>query len=111
MRVLLDENLEHEVLHRLENYGHECLHVGRSDGLSKGDSDEDLAAVSKQDGRVIVTYDDDFRTEFAESDYHAVLFFPDETLSARNVADAVHEISTHYDSAQLGFQAVGQSWL
>jgi predicted nuclease with TOPRIM domain len=26
-RLILDENVEHEVLHRLENYGHDVEHV------------------------------------------------------------------------------------
>lgn len=36
MRFLLDEDLEHEVYHRLQHYGHDLLHVEVSDDLSKG---------------------------------------------------------------------------
>ena len=49
MRFLLDENIEHEVYHRLENYGHDLLHVKVSDELNKGDTDERLAAVSRSE--------------------------------------------------------------
>lgn len=111
MRLLLDENVEHEVHHRLRNYGHDVTHVDFDDGLRKGDSDDDLAAFSLAETRVVVTYDDDFR-EFDPESYHAVLFLADQSLSAREVADAVHEVSTYYDTDDLeGFQTVGRSWL
>ena len=112
MRFLLDENLEHEVFHRLEDHGHEVLHVDLSDRLSKGTSDSDLAAVSREHRFVIVTYDDDFRDDFSESEYHAVLYIPDQTLSAGTIADVLQEISTYYRQNELqGFMTVGRSWL
>jgi predicted nuclease of predicted toxin-antitoxin system len=112
MRLLLDENLEHEVYHRLESYGHDVRHVEVSDGLEKGLTDPDIAIVSLDESRVIVTYDDDFRTDLGAADYHAVLFFEDESLSAREVADIVHEVSRYHDGDQLsGFIKVGRSWL
>lgn len=112
MRFLLDENLEHEVYHRLQNYGHELLHVEVSDELSKGDTDAELAEVSRTGGWIIVTYDDDFRDNFSEDDYHAALYFADQTLSANKVADVLHNISTYYNQDQIrGFMTVGQSWL
>ena len=112
MRFLLDENLEHEVYHRLENFGHDLLHVEVSDGLRKGDSDETLAERSREEGWIIVTYDDDFWTEFPESTYGALLYFPDQSLSARQVAEVLHEVSTYYDRGELvGSQKIGRSWL
>jgi predicted nuclease of predicted toxin-antitoxin system len=112
MRFLLDENIEHEVYHRLGNYGHDLLHVEISDGLNKGDTDERLAAVSRSEDWIIVTYDDDFRDDFDEDDYRGVLYFTDQTLSAKTVADVLHEISTYYEQDELcGFLTVGNSWL
>jgi hypothetical protein len=112
MRFLLDENLEHEVYHRLENYGHEVLHVEVSGSLNKGDSDRKLAERSREERWVIVTYDDDFWTDFSESAYGALLYFPDQSLSAKQLAAILHEISTYYDQEQLvGSQKVGRSWL
>ena len=96
MRFLLDENLEHEVFHRLRNGGHEVRHVDLSEELSKGDSDGDLAAFSRESQFVIVTYDDDFRDD----------------LSAKTVAGVLDEISTYYDGSDLrGFLTIGRSWL
>jgi hypothetical protein len=43
---LLDEHLEHEILHRLRNYGYEAEHVDLHDSLQKGDEDETLAQYS-----------------------------------------------------------------
>ena len=112
MRLLLDENIEHEVYHRLENYGHELLHVEVSDELDKGDTDERLAEISRLDDWIIVTYDDDFRDDFTETDYRGVLYFAEQTLSAKTVADVLHEISIYYEQDDLrGFLTVGQSWL
>jgi hypothetical protein len=112
MKSLLDENLEHEVFHRLDNYGHDLVHVEISEEITKGAPDTELATISRQENRVIVTYDDNFRTDFVDGDYDAVLYFPDQTLSVRDVADVLHEISTYYAQDQLqGFMTVGRSWL
>lgn len=112
MKLFLDENLEHEVFHRLDHYEHDVRHPEVSDGLAKGVTDADIAAVSSAESRVIVTYDDDFRTDFGPADYHAVLFFEDESLSAHEVADIVHTVSRHYEADQLsGFIKVGRSWV
>ena len=43
-RLLLDENLEHEVLDRLVNAGHDVEHVDTVTALEKDGSDTDLAA-------------------------------------------------------------------
>jgi len=111
MRVLLDENLEHEVYHRLRHDGHDVVHVDIDDELHKGDSDTDLGAFSRRDRRVLLTYDDDFR-DLDPSAYHAVLFVEQQTLSAREVADIINEISKYYETEDLGgFQTVGRSWL
>jgi hypothetical protein len=44
--ILLDENLEHEILHRLRKYGHEAEHIHFHENLQKGDEDEILAQYS-----------------------------------------------------------------
>lgn len=59
-RLLLDENIEHEVLHRLENAGHDVEHVDFIARLGKGTSDDEIARYSLDADRTIVTYDDDF---------------------------------------------------
>jgi predicted nuclease of predicted toxin-antitoxin system len=59
-RLLLDENVEHEVGHRLENYGHDVVHVDFEPKLGKGATDRSLAEYTLAEDRVLVTYDDDF---------------------------------------------------
>ncbi|WP_394347871.1 DUF5615 family PIN-like protein [Halorubrum sp. GN11GM_10-3_MGM] len=92
--------------------GRLSIHVEVSDELNKGATDEQLAEISRLDDWIIVTYDDDFRDGFTEHDYRGVLYFADQTLSAKTVADVLHEISTYYEQDDLrGFLTVGQSWL
>lgn len=112
MRFLLDEHIEHEVLGRLENDGHDPVHVELTDELCKGADDSSLAAVSLQTERIIVTYDDDFRREFTEDDYYAVLLFGDEELPPDSVAEILDRVATHYTHEEVtGIQTVGRSWL
>jgi len=111
-RLLLDENVEREVYHRLDSYGHDVEHVDFSPELGKGASDGDLADYSIREDRTIVTYDDDFIEETPPSQYRATLFFEDKTISAKNMADIIHEMSKAYPHEQVdGLQKAGREWL
>lgn len=111
-RLILDENVEHEVLHRLENYGHDVEHVDFVPELGKGTADHPIARYSLDANRVIVTYDDDFALEVDEGLYRAVLYFDDATLSVEQVADIIHTVSQNYPQAELqGLEYVGEEWL
>ena len=108
-RLVLDENVEHEVLHRLD---HDVEHVDFVPSLGKGTGDHPLARYSLETDRVIVTYDDDFVLEVDEDGYRAVLYFNDATLSVKQVADIVHAVSQHYPQDELrGLEYVGAEWL
>ena len=112
VRLLLDEHVEHEVAHRLEQRGYDAEHVGTSEEMGTSVDDLSVAAYSKASRRVIVTYDDDFVTEIGEGEFHCVLFFEDEGLSPAEVAEVVHNISTTYPESQFrGLQKVGREWL
>jgi predicted nuclease of predicted toxin-antitoxin system len=111
-RLILDENVEHEVFHRLENYGHDVEHVDFVPELGKGTSDRPIARYSLDTDRVIVTYDDDFVLKIDEDDYRAVRSVGDETLSTKQVADVVHAVTTAYPQEELdGLEYVGDEWL
>jgi hypothetical protein len=111
-RLILDENVEHEVFHRLENYGHDVEHVDFVPELGKGVADHPIAQYSLDTDRVIVTYDDDFVLEVDEGLFRAVLYFDDATLSVEQVADIVHTVSQNYPQAELqGLEYVGDEWL
>lgn len=69
-------------------------------------------AYSKETERVILTYDDDFLTEYDPADYHCVIYFADESLSATEVSDIVHEMVEAYpESAFTGPQFGSTEWL
>lgn len=111
-RLILDENVEHEVLHRLENYGHDVKHVDSVSALGKGTDDNPIAQYSLDTDRVIVTYDDDFVLEIDKTEYRAVLYFSDATLPAKQVADVIHTVSQQYPQEEVsGLEYVGERWL
>lgn len=112
LSLLLDENIEHEVLHRLEKFGHDVEHVDLHEELKKGDPDERLARYSRDSGRIIVSYDPDWVENFGEDDYHCVLLFEEESLSARAVAQIVQNMSEVYPESEFrGMQKTGKEWL
>jgi len=111
-RLILDEHVEHEVVHRLENYGHDVQHVDFVPELGKGTADHPIARYARDTDRVIVTYDDDFVLEVDEQTYGAVLYFADATLSVGQVADIIHAVSRTYPQAELrGLEYIGEDWL
>lgn len=111
-RLLLDENVEHVVGHRLDNYGHDVRHVDMVPKLGKGTDDQSIAAFTLEEDRVLVTYDDDFVLSVAEDDFRAALYLSDASLPVETVADIVHEVSTHYPQDELeGVTYVGIEWL
>lgn len=111
-RLVLDENVEHEVLERLERLGHDVEHVDFVRGLGKGVDEERVAQYSREMDRVIVTHDDDFVLEVDEAAFRAVLYLGDATLSAGTVAAIVQAVSQRYPMDQLdGVEYVGPEWL
>lgn len=111
-RLVLDENVEHEVLHRLENFGHDVEHVDLVGQLGKGTGDFPIARYSRETDRFVVTYDDDFVLELDESDYRAAIYFDDKTLSVRQVADVIQAMSETYPADQVtGLVHGGTEWL
>lgn len=110
--VLLGENVEHEVLYRLRHYGHTVEHVDLHDQLRKGARDDALARYSRSNHALIVTYDNDFETDYDESDYWGVLLLSDSDWTATQVADVVHEILELYPPSELELMnVVGREWL
>lgn len=111
-RLLFDQNLENDVLHRLQDLSHDVEHVDFVPELGKGATDEELAAYFRETDRAIVTYDDDFVEDVDPDQYRAVLFFEDDGVSAREVTSIIHEMSEVYPFGQVtGLQKVGREWL
>ena len=111
-RLLLDENIEREAFDRLNDAGDDVEHVDFVSKLDKGASDTDLARYSIETDRTIVTYDDDFIEDVPPSQYRAVLFFEDETISAREITEIIHAMSQVYPHYEVeGLQKTGREWL
>jgi predicted nuclease of predicted toxin-antitoxin system len=75
MTFKIDENLHEEVAALLRQAGYDALSV--YDQNMQGHKDEDLAAVCKREGRVIVTQDLDFANivAFPPEDYAGIIVF------------------------------------
>jgi hypothetical protein len=111
-RLLLDENVEHEVTGRLEALRHDVEHVDSVPEFGKGASDSDLAAFSLTADRTIVMHGDDFVEDVPPEEYRAVLFFEDDTLPAKAVADIVHSMAVVHPHEEVrGLQKTGREWL
>lgn len=111
-RLLLDENIEREVLHRLTEGGHDVEHVEFVSRLGKGTNDGEIAQYSLDTGRTIVTYDDDFIEDISQSRYRAVFFFADDTISAKEITDIINNMSRIYPHEDVtGLQKTGREWL
>ena len=110
--LLLDENIEHAVLHELDDRGHDVRHVDFVSELGKGAADSDVTAHSRRADRAILSYDDDFRDEFDRSAYYGFIFVPDETLSSEQIARILDAMSQHFDQQDLhGVHILDTGWL
>ena len=111
-RILADENVDHRIVYRLGNYGHDLEHVDTVDALGKETTDEAIAAYLRETNRLLLTNDDDFLREFDDSDHHGLLFIETDSLSSATVADIVHEIAQHVPREEIqGTVYVSESWL
>jgi predicted nuclease of predicted toxin-antitoxin system len=112
VKFLLDENIEHEVLHRLEKFGYTTQHIEFHPELGKGTDDAPIATFSLEHNWVIVTYDPDFVIGHDASDYFGVVYFEDDSLSAKQTADILHSMATQYPpSAFEGVEFGSSQWI
>jgi len=59
---------------------------------------------------LILTQDDDFFTTLAIEQTAGVLFQRDQSLSAREVGDIVHELSEYLDQSEISLEYVSTNW-
>lgn len=111
-RLLLDENVEHEVGHRLEHFGHDVVHVDFIPELGKGTTDESIGQYSLETNRLVVTYDDDFVLELDTDAYRAVLYVPEWDMTPVDIANSIHAMAEHYPQSEVvGIERVSTAWL
>lgn len=109
---LLDENMEPRVQNRLQAYGYDVEYVADVQELGQSATDDEIAAYSKRENRVILTWDDDFVTDLTESDVYCVIYYGDTTLSREKVADIAHAMADAYPSSAFdGIQYGTRDWL
>lgn len=110
-RLLADENVERATITYLRKLGHDVEAVGSIDDLGLGATDEAIASYARTHDRVILTQDDDFVTDLDIETTAGVLFQPDQTLTARDVGDIIHELTQHVDQSDLTLEYVSTAWL
>ena len=110
-RVVADENIERATVHYLRKLGHDVDWVGDIPELGLGVEDHEIVAYARETNRLILTQDDDFFTAVDIDETSGVLFQRDQTLSGREVGDAVHEIAEYIDQADVTLEYVSRNWL
>jgi predicted nuclease of predicted toxin-antitoxin system len=112
LALLLDEMVEYEVKHRLENFGHDVVHVTSDNDVGSGDRDRTLAEYSRDSERIVVSYDPDWVEELSEDEFYCAIVIENEWLSAKEVSQIVHSMSKTYPESEFrGLQKAGQDWL
>lgn len=110
-RLLADENIERATISYLQKLGHDVEQIGDVPDLVLGSDDESIAAYANEMNRIVLTQDDDFFTELNIDDTAGVFFQKDQTLSAREVGDIVHEMSEYLDQEDITLEYVSRNWL
>jgi predicted nuclease of predicted toxin-antitoxin system len=110
-RILVDENIERATVNYLRKLGHDVERLEDVTELGLGVEDESIARYAHEHERLILTQDDDFFAELDVETTAGVLFQRDQTLSTRDVGDAVHEMSQYLDQSDVLLEYVSRNWL
>ncbi len=110
-RLLADENVERATIDYLRKLDHDVEWIGDVSELGLGADDESIATYARENGRLILSQDDDFFTRVDVGRTAGVLFQKDQTLSAREVGDIIHELFEYVDQDDITLEYVSRSWL
>ena len=110
-RILADENVEQATINYVRKLSHDVEWVGDVEELDLGADDRAITTYGRETNRLVLTQDDDFFTQFDIEDTAGILFQKDQTLSAREVGDVVHELSEHIDQSDVTLEYVSRNWL
>lgn len=110
-RILADENVERATVTYLRTLGHDVERVDSVAELGLGADDEAIALYAREHERLILTQDDDFFVERDVNNTAGLLFQKDQTLSAREVGDIIHEIAQYLDQSEVSLEYVSENWL
>lgn len=110
-RILADENVERATVNYLRKLDHDIEWIGDVEELGLGADDPSIATYLRDTDRLILTQDDDFFTRLDIGDTAGVLYQTDQTLTAREVGDIVHELSQYVDQSDVSLEYVSRNWL
>jgi predicted nuclease of predicted toxin-antitoxin system len=110
-RILADENVERATINYIRKLGHDVEWVGDVEELGLGSGDGSIATYGRETDRLVLTQDDDFFTQIDIEQTAGVLFQKDQTLSAQEVGDTVHELSEYIDQSDVTLEYVTRNWL
>jgi len=91
--------------------GHDVVWIGDVRELGLSSSDDEIAAYSLAENRLVLTQDDDFFIELDLSECAGILFQRDQSLSAREVGGIVDEMSRYIPQSEVTLEYVGREWL
>lgn len=110
-RLLADENIELPLVHRLRNYGHDVEHVDELGEHGKGTDDHQLAAYTKRENRLLLTYDNDFVHDIRDAELRGTLFVEEDSTSSGEIADAVDRMAEFYPQGEVHGVEYVDNWL
>jgi len=110
-RIVAHEHVELPTRRYLRQFGHDVEWIGDVSELGLSSSDEDIAAYSLAEDRLVLTQDDDFFLKLDLSDSAGILFQRDQLLSARQVGDIVDAMSRYVPQADVQLEFVSENWL
>ncbi|ESP87997.1 DUF5615 family PIN-like protein [Candidatus Halobonum tyrrellensis] len=110
-RILADENVERATVNYLRKLDHDVERLDEVAELGLGAEDEAIARYAREHDRIVLTQDDDFFTELEIEHMVGVLYQREQTLSAREVGDIVHEMTQYLEQSDVTLEYVSGNWL
>jgi hypothetical protein len=99
--LLLDEMTEAGLAEYCRKLGHDVERVVEVSGLGPGSDDGEIIAYAEREGRILVTYDDDFLAGQDALDRIGVLFQADDRTPPFETANRIDAIADHVDQPQI----------
>ena len=99
--LLLDEMTEASLTEYCRTLGHDVERVVTVSELGSGSDDDEIVAYAEREGRILVTYDDDFLAGHDALDRIGVLFQANDRTAPFETANIVDSIAGHVDHRQV----------
>ena len=100
-RIFADENVEQATINYLRKIGHDVEWIGDIEEFGLGADGGSIAAYGRETDRLVLTQGDDFFTQIDVEETAGVLFLEEQTFSAQEVGDIVHELSEYIEQSDV----------